>query len=145
MFALIVNIFTKYIYSYMNNTAVLQFGCHRDDPLSVCVCVCVSCVIWLKEKFSREIAIVSFNPMISRTFTIALNRRQTLLVGMARSLLKISSISALLGAESAIFDVLSTYVTIKLWDAWRKLVARRWGHSRNDAILHEKKEGTQDA
>jgi len=38
MFALIVNIFTKYIYSYMNNTAVLQFGCHRDDPLSVCVC-----------------------------------------------------------------------------------------------------------
>lgn len=37
--ALIVNIFTKYIYSYMNNTAVLQFGCHRDDPLSVCVCV----------------------------------------------------------------------------------------------------------
>lgn len=72
------------------------------------MCVCVT---WLGEKFSREIASVLFSPIISCMFTIDLNQGQTLLVGMARSLLKISSISALLGA-SAIFDVLSKPVQL---------------------------------
>lgn len=104
-------------------SCVLQIGYHREILAFVCV-------LHDWEKSSREIAIVSFSSILSLLLvfiTIGLDRaqRQTLLVGMARNLLKISSISALLGAESAIFDVLSTCVTIKFWDAWRKLVAQR--------------------
>lgn len=101
----------------------------------------------------REILERNYNRLsyhFPRIFNINLNQLWTLLVGTARSLLKISSISALLGA-SAIFDVSSTCVTTKLWDAWRKAKVGRSALKSlelDDMIkiwfFTGKKEGTQE-